>query len=92
MMYTEEKGIWTVKTTKDNLQRAIKEIDLDLKVLQMEFPDKFFTKNPAFPVPRIIPSYGASQNYASKTIYNVADNLEQTEKTYNHLPKGAWSR
>eukprot|EP00957_Ditylum_brightwellii_P156845 11937825-Ditylum_brightwellii.AAC.2 len=25
-------------------------------------------------------------------IYNVADNLEQTEKTYDYLPKGAWSR
>eukprot|EP00957_Ditylum_brightwellii_P156844 11937825-Ditylum_brightwellii.AAC.1 len=59
-MYTEEKGTWTVETTKDNLQQAIKEIDLDLEGLQTVLPDEFFTKNPAFPVPHIIPSYGVS--------------------------------
>eukprot|EP00957_Ditylum_brightwellii_P013355 1008845-Ditylum_brightwellii.AAC.1 len=61
MMYTEEKGIWTVETTKDNLQRAIKETNLDIEVLQMVLPDKFSTKNLAFPVPCIIPSYGNRQ-------------------------------
>eukprot|EP00957_Ditylum_brightwellii_P113584 8660109-Ditylum_brightwellii.AAC.1 len=90
-MYTEEKGIWTLETTKDNLQREIIEIDLDLKVLQTMLPDEFFTKNPAFPVPQIIPSYGVLQNYADKIIYNVADNLEQMKKIYNCLPRGAWS-
>eukprot|EP00957_Ditylum_brightwellii_P203783 15336198-Ditylum_brightwellii.AAC.1 len=91
-MYTEEKGILTVETTKDNLQRAIKEIDLDLKVLQTVLPGKCCTKNLAFLLPCIIPSHGVSQNYADKIIYNVADNLEQTEKTCNSPPKGTWSR
>eukprot|EP00957_Ditylum_brightwellii_P197874 15074040-Ditylum_brightwellii.AAC.1 len=90
-MYTEEKCIWTIETTKDNLQKAIKEIDLYPEVLQTILPDKFFTKNLVFPVPHIIPSYGVSQTYAVKIIYNVADSLEQTEKTYNWPPKGAWS-
>eukprot|EP00957_Ditylum_brightwellii_P136220 10388898-Ditylum_brightwellii.AAC.1 len=54
--------------------------------------DEFFTKNSAFPVPCIIPSYGVSQHYVDKIIYNEADNLEQMEKTYDCLQKGAWSR
>eukprot|EP00957_Ditylum_brightwellii_P165660 12611207-Ditylum_brightwellii.AAC.1 len=90
-MYTEEKGIWTLEKTNDNLQQSIIEIDLDLKVLQTMLPDEFLTKNPVFPVPKIIPSYGVLQNYADKIIYNVADNLEQMEKNYNCLPRGAWS-
>eukprot|EP00957_Ditylum_brightwellii_P180829 13776435-Ditylum_brightwellii.AAC.1 len=91
-MYTEEKAIWAAETTKDNLQQAMKEINLDFKGFQTVLPDEFFTNNSAFPVPCIIPSHGVSQNHADKTVYNVADNLEQMEETYNHLPKGAWSR
>eukprot|EP00957_Ditylum_brightwellii_P191696 14593680-Ditylum_brightwellii.AAC.1 len=90
-IHTEEKGMSAIEITKENLQQAIKEIDLDLEVLQKLLPDEFFTKNPAFPVPCIIPNYGVLQNDADKIIYNVADNLEQTEKNYNCLPKGAWS-
>eukprot|EP00957_Ditylum_brightwellii_P070295 5340257-Ditylum_brightwellii.AAC.1 len=60
----------------------MEEIYLVLKVLQMVLPDEFFTKNPAFLVPHIIPNYGVLQKYADKSIYNAADNLEQTEKNY----------
>eukprot|EP00957_Ditylum_brightwellii_P156343 11900410-Ditylum_brightwellii.AAC.1 len=53
-MYTDEKGIWTIEITKEDLQLAMQDISLDLEVLQTVLPDEFFTKNPAFPVPRIM--------------------------------------
>eukprot|EP00957_Ditylum_brightwellii_P006862 519424-Ditylum_brightwellii.AAC.1 len=42
--FTDEKGIWTVETTKENVHKAMQDVDNDLEVLQPVFPDLHFTK------------------------------------------------
>eukprot|EP00957_Ditylum_brightwellii_P209384 15361537-Ditylum_brightwellii.AAC.1 len=55
MVYTDSKGIWTIESTVDDLYRALQDVKTPCKVLPSMVPEQFFSKYPAFPMPRVIP-------------------------------------
>eukprot|EP00957_Ditylum_brightwellii_P121199 9243192-Ditylum_brightwellii.AAC.1 len=87
---TDEKGIWIIEATKEKLQKAIEEVDNGLDALQNDLPDTCFTKNPAFPVTRMIPNYGVLTVYTKKITSMIEELQTGTKQTYSRPPTGAW--
>eukprot|EP00957_Ditylum_brightwellii_P025970 1963707-Ditylum_brightwellii.AAC.1 len=70
----------------------MKEVDDGLDALQNVLPDTHFTKNPAFPVPHIIPNYGISTAYTKEITSTIKELPSRTKQTYSCPPSGAWRR
>eukprot|EP00957_Ditylum_brightwellii_P039750 3008949-Ditylum_brightwellii.AAC.1 len=68
----------------------MEEVDDGLDALQNVLPDTHFIKNPAFPVPRIIPNYSVSTAYTKKITSTIEELPSRTKQTYSHPPSGAW--
>eukprot|EP00957_Ditylum_brightwellii_P138224 10536412-Ditylum_brightwellii.AAC.1 len=88
----DEKGIWMVETTKENIHKAMQKVDKELEVLKAALPGMHFVKNSAFPVPLLIPNYGVSQAYTTQITSNVVEKIDESEKGYYRPPMGALSR
>eukprot|EP00957_Ditylum_brightwellii_P112578 8581901-Ditylum_brightwellii.AAC.1 len=70
----------------------MEEVDYGLDALQNVLPDTPFTKNPAFPVPRIIPNYDVLTVYTKKITSTIEKLPTGTKQTYSCTPTGAWRR
>eukprot|EP00957_Ditylum_brightwellii_P031567 2393599-Ditylum_brightwellii.AAC.1 len=68
----------------------MEEVDDGLDSLQNVLPDTHFIKNPAFPVPRIIPTYGVSTTYTKKITSTIKKLPSETKQTYSCPSSGAW--
>eukprot|EP00957_Ditylum_brightwellii_P179853 13701054-Ditylum_brightwellii.AAC.1 len=53
--FTNNKCIWTIETTKEDLHQAIKDVETSLEVLTKALPKEMFNNFDAYPKPRIVP-------------------------------------
>eukprot|EP00957_Ditylum_brightwellii_P156941 11944483-Ditylum_brightwellii.AAC.1 len=76
--------------THKNLHKAIEDVKLAIQALPSAMPNKYFEKFDAFPMPRVLPSYGNSYKYTAQiTTYVLIPS--NSDKEYTVPPKNAWS-
>eukprot|EP00957_Ditylum_brightwellii_P132957 10137969-Ditylum_brightwellii.AAC.1 len=73
MVYTDYKGIWTMKSTAEDLYKRLQDVETSLSVLPSVVLEEYVDKYPAFPVPRVIPQYGNLYKYTTKITSSVSN-------------------
>eukprot|EP00957_Ditylum_brightwellii_P026591 2011180-Ditylum_brightwellii.AAC.1 len=89
--FTDTKGIWMIKTTKEGLYKAIQDVETLLELLPDILLNELFNLYNTFPAPRVIPSYGTLYLYTEKVTSNVATVLNNEDTTHSKSPTNAWN-
>eukprot|EP00957_Ditylum_brightwellii_P012867 972582-Ditylum_brightwellii.AAC.1 len=90
--FANNKGIWTIKTTKEDLHQAIKDVEMSLEVLADVLLDRMFNKFDTYPKPRIVLEYGTSDSYTARVMSNMSTTNNNETENYSKPPPNAWSQ
>eukprot|EP00957_Ditylum_brightwellii_P041877 3171687-Ditylum_brightwellii.AAC.1 len=80
MTYTETKGIWTIESTVEDLNKVLADIESSLEVLPEVLSKEYFNIYNAFPSPQVIPTYGTTYRYIEQITSNVFTVINENKK------------
>eukprot|EP00957_Ditylum_brightwellii_P039644 2999064-Ditylum_brightwellii.AAC.1 len=89
--FTNNKDIWTIKTTKVDLHQVIKDMETSLEVLVDALLKEMFNKFNVYPKPRTVPEYGTSYSYTARITSSILSMVNDEKKNYSKLPPNVWS-
>eukprot|EP00957_Ditylum_brightwellii_P190557 14505398-Ditylum_brightwellii.AAC.1 len=89
--FIKTKGIWTIETTKEDLHKAIQDVETLLALLPEAFLNELFSMYDEFSTSRVIPSYGTLYLYTERITSNVSTALNNEDTTYSKPPTNAWN-
>eukprot|EP00957_Ditylum_brightwellii_P023074 1740466-Ditylum_brightwellii.AAC.1 len=89
MVFSEQKDIWQIKTTKANIVEAMRHVKEVLEEIRQNLPDGEINKYSTFPYPRVLNTYAVPTKYAMFLLETV--DIADNKSTYVVPPTNAWN-